>query len=228
MEPSASEQHMEVPPDTGSEPRPPVRYTSPKQLEHLARIRGKAAEARRRLKEQRLAAEAEAKAMLQAQIEANKQAAVQAVANPVRNTRTKAIARTVAANDTASSSDTDSDSSDNEVPVKRTSRATAGRGVGSEAPFRATDSDVARKLARMERELLKLKYKERYSKQASAPLQPIVVQVPEQRKAPSDAASLAREALALASYGNPAPAPAPAAAKPQRTMEFPGGYRPLF
>lgn len=64
----------------------------------------------------------------------------------------------------------------------------------------------------MEKELWKLKFKERYAKKEArnvpaapppTPVSqpPVIVQVPEQRKAPSDAASLARDALALATFG---------------------------
>jgi hypothetical protein len=194
--------------------------------DHLARMRVKAYEKRKELKAQR---EAEANELKE--LRASGPAAVQARA-PRKKVAIAAASPCQSSSESSDSdSDTDSDRSPSPPPAPKPAR---------KRPSEATPSDtVARKLLRMEKELWKLKFKERYAKKAQAaalhssapappptPVAPVVVQVPESRKGPSDAASLAREALALAGYASGTGA---TAHKPtQRTIEFPGGYRPLF
>jgi hypothetical protein len=196
---------------------------SRKQYDHLAAIRSKAVEARRRYAEERKAKLAEE---LRQKIlrEAN-----EAPLSEKAEGRQKAVAVAVPEESSSDSSDSESDSSRSPSPPPVSRRATK------------SDS-VARKLQRMEKELWKLKVKERYAKRAAAlhappPTphasphygpQPIVVQVPEARErkgAQEQARSLestAELAKALMS------ASAGASERSSRTMPFPGGFSKLF
>jgi len=185
--------------------------------DHLARMRVKAFEKRKELKAQREAEAKELKELKEASelrsrqgaelpIGMQKDAPEAPVAVPAlvvtKASRRKAPVAVAVPSDSSLSSDSDSSDSDSDRSPSPPPAPKQARKQDRE--------DVARKLQRMEKELWKLKFKERYAKKAQAafhnappapPPTPVVVQVPESRKGPSDAASLAREALALASFG---------------------------